>query len=297
MLVFVACSGTESQDASNSAQETRTIEHAMGTTEVPQDPERVVPLEYGALENVLALGIQPVGTVLGGNISEHPDYIQKRIQRETKKLNAKPDLERLLKLNPDLIIGSKSWNGKVYDQLSQIAPTVLTETNNRKWQSNLKFHGRVFNRAGLVQTLLDRYQERIEQFRDKRKMLGELTVSIARIFPDRVRLYLKDSFGGQILQAVGLKRPPPQDKDIYQKEISREQFELLEGDVLFAITFGDEAREAFEELQSDPLWSQLSVVQNERVHQIPRPYWVGSSILAANEVIDDLEHYLLDKDA
>jgi len=267
-----------------------------GLPRSPQNPERVVVLDYGAFENVLALGIQPVGAVLGGNVSEQPNYIQKRLKREIPEFTpGSPNLERLLKLNPDLIVGSKSWNEDIYDQLSQIAPTVLTETNNREWQSNLKFHGRVFNRVDRARTLLERYQRRIERFRDKSQNLGSLEVSTVRIFPDRLRLYLKDSFSGEILQATGLKRPPAQDKDIYKKEISREQFELLKGDVLFAMTLGSDARDAFKELQSDPLWSQLSVVQNERVYQVPGEYWVGSSILAANRVIDDLERYLLDK--
>jgi len=297
MLVFVACSGSESQDAPNSAQGTRTIEHAMGTAEVPQNPERVVALEYGALENVLALDIQPVGAGLGGNLSEQPDYIQKRLQGEIPGFKpGSPNLERLLELNPDLIVGSQDWNAQIYDQLSQIAPTVLTETNNREWQANLQFVGRVLGRSERAQTLLERYRERIERFRAESQTLVGLEVSTARIFPNRVRLYLKDSFSGKILQAAGLKRPPAQDKERYKKEISQEQFELLEGDVLFAMTLGEEARDAFETLQSDPVWSQLSVVENERVYQVPGEYWVGSSILAANEVIDDLYRYLLDEE-
>ncbi|PSO85875.1 MAG: hypothetical protein BRC41_07700, partial [Cyanobacteria bacterium QH_9_48_43] len=41
VVAVVACSGVESEDA-NTADRTRTIEHALGKTEVPQDPERVV---------------------------------------------------------------------------------------------------------------------------------------------------------------------------------------------------------------------------------------------------------------
>ena len=42
-----------------SMAETRTITHAMGESEVPTDPQRVVVLD--AMDNVLALGIQPLG--------------------------------------------------------------------------------------------------------------------------------------------------------------------------------------------------------------------------------------------
>ena len=295
MLVFVACSGTdESQDASSSSQGTRTIEHAMGTAEVPQNPERMVVLDYGALENILALGVQPVGVPLNSNLDRQPELIRQRLQGDPETFRpGQPNLERLLQLEPDLILGSKPWIGQHYERLSQIAPTVVTETNNMKWQANLKFHGRMLGRSERAQQLLDEYQQRLVQFRQQRDAGGELEVSVGRIFPDRVRLYLKDSFSGNILQKAGLKRPTAQDKDTYSQKISKEQFQMLDGDVMFAIVVGQEARATLDQFRQDALWSQLSVVQSERVYPVPG-YWVGSSILAANQVVDDLERHLLD---
>ena len=68
---------------------------------------------------------------------------------------------------------------------------------------------------------------------------------------------------------------------------------MLDGDVMFAIVVGQKARATLDRFRQDPLWSQLSVVERERVYPVPG-YWVGSSILAANEVVGDLERYLLD---
>jgi len=294
MLVFVACSNADSQDAPNSGQETRTIEHAMGTVEVPKNPERMVVLDYGALENVLALGMQPIGIPLNTDLEQQPELIRQHLQGKPKTFEpGQPNLERLLQLEPDLILGSKPWIGQHYERLSQIAPTVVTATNNMEWQDNLEFHGRMLGRSERAQQLLDDYQQRLAQFRQQRDGEGELNVSVGRIFPDRVRLYLKDSFSGNILQKAGLKRPPAQDKDTYSQKIGKEQFQMLDGDVMFAIVVGQEARATLDEFRQDPLWSQLSVVQSERVYPVSS-YWVGSSILAANMVVDDLERYLLD---
>jgi len=168
MLVFVAFSSVRSQEAPNSVQETRSIEHAMGTAEVPANPERVVALDYGALENMLALGVQPVGAPLNGNLYWQPDYIQQHLQRETVVFQAgRVQLERLRQLEPDLILGSKPWIGRYYQRLSQIAPTVVTETNNRQWQTNLQLHGCMLGRSERAQQLLEDYRQRLAQFRQQ----------------------------------------------------------------------------------------------------------------------------------
>src|SRR5687768_3607948 len=49
-----------SQPASDSAQP-RVIKHAMGETEITGTPQRIVALEWTYAEDLLALGVQPVG--------------------------------------------------------------------------------------------------------------------------------------------------------------------------------------------------------------------------------------------
>ena len=292
-ITVVACGGIESQQA-DAPENTQVINHAMGTTNVVENPQRIITLDGGSLEAVLALEFKPVGVALGGKLSEEPSFIQERLPEEVTVLTpGQPNLEKILQLEPDLIVGSKSWNADIYSKLSQIAPTVLTETNNEKWQTNFKFWGRVLGKSEQAQQQLDHYLQRIETLQEKIQPLGTIEVSVARIFPTQIRLYLKDSFSGEILETIGLERPPAQDKNQYKMEgISKEQFQLVDGDFLFAITMDREASQALEQLRSDPIWSQLSVVKRDRAYEVGG-YWVGSSILSANEVINDLEEYLV----
>ena len=68
-LTLTACGGTgEAADADGvhrdrDAAFPRTVEHAMGATEIPARPERVVVLDTGELDSVLSLGVTPVGAV------------------------------------------------------------------------------------------------------------------------------------------------------------------------------------------------------------------------------------------
>ena len=78
-LVLAGCGSADEGTAaapSSAADEVRTVEHAMGTAEVTGTPERVVVLDTGELDAVLALGVTPVGAVRTGVSDELPAYIQ-----------------------------------------------------------------------------------------------------------------------------------------------------------------------------------------------------------------------------
>ncbi len=138
------------------------------------------------------------------------------------------------------------------------------------------------------------YNRRLAEF--KAEMGDEaqsLEVSVVRIFPDRLRLYQRGSFSGQILAEAGLSRPPTQDSDErLWREVSRESIQDADGDVIFVWSLGNGAEQALKQLQADSLWSQLEAVQKGQVYEVPG-YWIGSGPLAANAVIDDLFTHLL----
>ena len=79
-LVLAGCGsadeGTTASAPSSAAEAVRTVEHAMGTAEVSGTPERVVVLDTGELDAVLALGVTPVGAVRTGVSDELPAYIE-----------------------------------------------------------------------------------------------------------------------------------------------------------------------------------------------------------------------------
>ena len=287
-LLLVSCSAEPSIEPPSNPQ---LITHAAGQTAVPENPERIVVLDYGALESAIALGVTPIATTLSGAMNEQPPHLRKHLKNvQVLGLEAQANLETIAMLKPDLIIGCACLNGDVYPQLSQIAPTVFTETAAEDWQENFLFHGKVLGKSQEAREIFAQYQERVQKLGSDPE-LDAVTISVARIFPERIRLYLKKSFSGQILAQTGLKRPPAQDRLFYKQEISKEKWTALDADILFMITVGNEAQTALDQLKADPLWSHLEVVQQNQVYQVP-DYWIGVGFLSAHEVLDDLERYL-----
>ncbi len=276
----------------------RSIEHAMGETEVPEKPERVVVLDTGELDSAMTLGVTPVGAVEVVEGLGYPSYLDGTDEIENVGTIEQPNLEAIAALEPDLILSSKLRHEQIYGQLSQIAPTVFTETTGVTWKENFELHAEALNRAEEGNTAEEEYGGRIDEFR--RAMgdrLGETEVSVVRFLPGDTRVYQKESFIGTVLEDAGLPRPPSQDvEDFAILNASAELIPEMDGDVIFVTAYGPEEDTTLQEITSDPLWQQLEAVQQGRVYEISDDLWMlGIGYTAANGVVDDLNRYLLEE--
>lgn len=312
MMVFtilwvVACGNnlpknTTSLSSSVPVWEYRLVKHAIGETKVPANPQRVVTLEGSALENVLALDVKPVGIALNGGIDEQPTYLRDKLA-DTEIIGSfeQPNLEKILLLKPDLILGTTGGTENIYGQLSHIAPTVLAEYNaSDSWKDILKIHAEALGKSEAAKQAIANYYARLEKFKAQMgNRLKETEVSVVRIYPNGISLYQKGSFSGSILEEAGLPRPQSQRTEEVQHQISKERIRDGDGDVVFLWTYSDDFRgdtqgkqTVVENLKADPLWSQLNAVRQGKVYEVP-DYWIGFGPLAANAVIDDLFKYLV----
>jgi iron complex transport system substrate-binding protein len=280
---------------STPATDCRLIKHTMGETCVPVNPQRVVVLT--ALDSVLALGIQPVGaaTLDGGKFRSFlPDQTR---SIESVGLIGQPSLEKIVRLKPDLILAT--YPRELYDQLSRIAPTVIfwdEDAAYLHWQDGFKAYANTLGKTQEADRILNQYQQRISEFRlQMGDRLSKTQVSLVNFFAADVRLYLKQVFGGQILEEIGLPRPPSQDKNEWSIEnLSIEAIPQMAGDAIFLILGGHEPSK-LKQFTSHPLWSQLEAVQAGRVYEVSNEIWIaGATPVDANLLLDDLFRSLIE---
>lgn len=141
VLLVAACGNTKDEakeNSNNSEKETSyTVKHAMDTTEIKGTPKRIVVLTNEGTEALLSLGIKPVGAVQSWLGNPWYDHIKDEMKDvEVVGTESEVNLEKIAALKPDLIIGNKIRQEKVYDKLSQIAPTVFAETLRGDWKEN-----------------------------------------------------------------------------------------------------------------------------------------------------------------
>ncbi|MFW6174563.1 MAG: ABC transporter substrate-binding protein, partial [Chloroflexota bacterium] len=292
-------SPTASTPASSGETGTRTVEHAMGATDVPVDPQRVVVLDMGEMDMALALGVQPVGAALYNPDQEFAEYLQPRIDGYTRVGTvSEPDLEAIAALDPDLIISNKTRHEDIYDELSRIAPTVFAEALGADWKPQFETVARALGREDRHAEVMGEYWDHIDRFQEAMgDRLDETHVTVVRSFPDHVRLYMKDSFIGTIIEDAGLPRPEPQDKDKFMEEISAERTRDLAADVIFELYWNPSEGEQLSQITENPLWDQLAAVEAGQVYEMDDEVWgTGLGPMAAMEVIEDLDGVLVEGD-
>lgn len=300
-LLIVACQNNAVRQPTNSQPaDCRTVQHAFGETCIPTNPQRIVVTNQIAFEVVLALDLKPIAAA-------EPNLVGSRFRHLARKADNvvsigkenQLSLEKILQLNPDLILGSSYNLEKNYKQFSQIAPTVALDFySHDAWKATLERVGEILNRSQQVQQQLENYQKQVEKLQAAMgEQLDKIKVSVVRFYADE-RIEFRDSFSfpGSVLEDVGLPRPDVQYKtnsDSTSQKVSTERLDLLDGDAIFvAIDAG--AKESFSKFSQDPLWQKLEAVQGDRVFTVDSGYWIFGNVLAANAILDDLEKYLVD---
>lgn len=137
-LVLTGCTNSE-EDSQNSASSVAsseggatsaaamasyplTVEHKQGSTEIKAEPEKIVVLDYSALDYVDTLGFGD--KVVGVPTAKAAPHVADDF-KDVKQVGSlkEPDMEAIAGLDPDLILlGSR--NAETYPEMTKIAPTV-----------------------------------------------------------------------------------------------------------------------------------------------------------------------------
>ncbi|ABW28351.1 ABC transporter substrate-binding protein [Acaryochloris marina] len=267
------------------------IEHAMGTSQVPIQAQRVITVDTAALDAALALGVKPVGSVV---YSQFPAYLGDQTEGiASVGEGTQPNLETILSLKPDLILGSKISSGKIYKHLDRIAPTVLTEGSGREgeWHENFRLFAKALNKESAGRQVLTDYQQRVKALQQQLVEVDQTVVSVVATGQGQIGLYTSNSFSGSVLEDIGFDRPSKQkNAKGYAVQIAREDLDSLNGDLLFLIHSPQISGSFdYDGFVSDPLWSKLSAVQNKKIYEVNSEVWTaGRNILAANQILDDI---------
>ncbi|MGF1672999.1 MAG: ABC transporter substrate-binding protein, partial [Rivularia sp. (in: cyanobacteria)] len=185
LIVFMvsACNSntfTPNQLDSSSTQNCRVIKHAMGETCVPQKFERLVTLDSASFENAIALGIKSIGTVFDSSSHLKDEFAQVKNIGELDQ----PNLESILLLKPDLIVGF-DYPDYIYSQLSQIAPTVMfNHGHSGQWKDMFKKLSAALGREKTAKQVMDKYYRRLEDFKQQMgNNPAKIKVSVVRVYP------------------------------------------------------------------------------------------------------------------
>ncbi|WII36179.1 ABC transporter substrate-binding protein [Paenibacillus thiaminolyticus] len=177
---------TEQQKA-ESTQEAgfKVVNTSRGEMKIPVNPQRVVDLAY-ATEELLTMGIKPIISSAGPDL---PDYLKDKLEGVTLVDAGYVKVEDVMALDPDLIITSGRTE-KLYDQLTQIAPTVQLEGDFYTWRKRFPEMPGILGKEKEMNEWLAQYEEKAKKIGDEMKgVTGDATFTLYVTNASQYRIY------------------------------------------------------------------------------------------------------------
>ncbi|GAA4286844.1 iron-siderophore ABC transporter substrate-binding protein [Georgenia daeguensis] len=269
LLALTACgsSGTADETATTAAAgsgdfEPVTIEHAFGSTQITERPEKVVTLGWGSAEAAIALGVVPVGieaqTYAADENGQLP-WVAEALEEagaEPTMIPAsveEPAYEEIGALAPDVILAPYSGiSAEQYELLSQIAPTVAfpDEPWTTPWREVITTVGTALGTPDEAESLVADLDGEIADAAAAHPELEGKTVAAVWDVGGTFWVYKPEDSRVDFLLDLGLESAPAveelaTDEESFVYSLSYEETDRLESDVLVTYASTEEEAQTF----------------------------------------------------
>lgn len=284
----------------------------MGQTEIMGTPERVVTLYSVFTGDVRALGVQPVGSVDRDWINGWLTPLGLPLSEEVVDIGLpdQPNLETILQLEPDLIIGlGGAWGShdEIYEELNAIAPTLVFDDSPANSESdqleigkqNFMAIANALNRhdAGVaylerLEAIYDNATKKIEQAGHNGTDVVLVQAYLENDVPGAY-IFTENSFTTKVLNNIGLVNEIPDPVDTSDKwyKTGIEGLTTIDSPTAHLIVTYNAGQYDSNPLERSPLWNSLEFVKNGRAHDIGHTRVFGQIIFIeeiVNRVVDAL---------
>lgn len=258
-----------------------TIEHALGTTTIEEEPTRVVAVGYAEADYPLSLGVVPVGAdkiEYAGNENASSDWFDEALAEidgaEQPTRFSTTDgvpVDEIVKLQPDLVTATQSgMTQEEYDKLAEAGIPVVAYPNapyNTTWQESLEMVGEALGRSDVAAELTAETEQVIADTAAEFPQLAGTTFTFAGPNADPSSFYVYTSMDNRprLLVELGMVNSPIVEKRSepgqFLFNVSAERTEALDADVF--LTYAN-SEDNVKELADDPLVQQIPAVADNR---------------------------------
>lgn len=265
-LALTACGNTKSDGGNGNV----TYTYKDQTITMKAAPKRVVELSAPLINMAYAVG----GTSVARPETSSP------IPEEAKSLPTlghvqNINMETLVGMKPDLVLGEKNQNSKLESLLkSNKIPYLLIQYDGINDNVPLlKFMGRIYDQQAKADNVVKTYEEGVKAVEDKAAAKTPAKVAVLRATGKDVTAETPKSICASMVEMLKMDNVITSHKDIKldSKTVpySLEQLSADDPDTIFIVTMGrqDEINKKLDEsMRNNPSWAHLKAVQNNHVY-------------------------------
>lgn len=272
VMIVLALAGCGKSTSSSSAT-TKELTFNGQTYTVPKDPQKIAVLSNSVLSMLYAVDGKAISRV-NTTDSLPPEIEALPALGQTANIN----MEQLLGLNPDLVLGLENQHKKYEAQLqSSKIPTVLINYDGIKDNVPLlTFLGELTNHQDKAKTVIATYENNIAKVKDAVKGQQPARVAVLRATGKGVTAETDASITASMVKELDMTNVVTShlDKTTTDKTVpySLETLAADDPDIIFVVTMGkeEEITKAMKKAMTDnPAWANLKAVQNNRVVYLP----------------------------
>ncbi|WP_068318745.1 ABC transporter substrate-binding protein [Polycladidibacter hongkongensis] len=278
----------------------RDVQHELGTTNVPDEPKRIVVLEFSFIDSLAAVGVAPVGLTDDNKPERITEQYRAIIGNDFVSVGTRksPSLEMIASLQPDLIIADKTRHSSAYKSLSAIAPTIVLDSLTGDYHSALEQAQVIGDAIGKSEEMKARVAAHTARFESVKANVANAkkegrTFQFGVVSSRGLYLHAPHSYNGSLLMALGLPLSLSAEgagvsyESAYVKT-SLEQLSEINPGVLLLGRYSENT--VTDQWKDEPLYKAVTAVKEEQVYYVSGHNWARLRGIVASELtFDELE--------
>ncbi|SFM21665.1 iron complex transport system substrate-binding protein [Gracilibacillus orientalis] len=300
---------TNTEDESAEENSSITVSDIYGEQTFEEVPERIVVLEWVYAEDLLALGVQPVGMA---DIEGYQSWvnIEPELGENVEDVGTRqePNLEAIHALNPDVIITSNSRHEAILDSLKDIAPTLAYNsypeegegTQYEEMEATFKEMGKLVQKEEQADEILadldQTYQDTEAEIANAGIENTDFVLSQAFSSENTpvIRLFKDNAMATEIMTNIGLDNAYQSEEfQLYGfDETSVESLQTAQDAHFFYIVQEDD-NVFSDQLAGNPAWEELAFVKEDRTYRLPGDTWTFGGPLSAEVFANQIKEAIL----
>ncbi|TDD43845.1 iron-siderophore ABC transporter substrate-binding protein [Kribbella antibiotica] len=306
LLALTACGTSEpaagdDQSPSTAAQQPVSVTDSRGKkVDLKAPATKVVGLEWGVVENLISVGVMPVGVA---DVKGYNAWVTAaKLGPAVKDVGTRGEssVDAIVALNPDLVITTSDESASAIAQIEKAVPVLVVHAADAKnaipqMKTNLELTASAVGKTEQAKQINADFDKAIAEGKQKIADAGKAGTPFVMADGYKegstlsVRMYTSGSLLGAVGNELGLKNawPTGGDKDYGLATTDLEGLtKLTDGEFLYIANDSDGGDIFGKDLEKNAIWKNLPFVKSGNVHRLADGIWMFGGPKSTEQFID-----------